>query len=86
MAPVIALASALAPVATVAAAGVGIAGAMGAFDRGGGAKPAGVPERKVTAEPTLQLSEAAKKKRRLDASSLTRDFGEPTLGIPALLG
>ncbi len=39
-----------------------------------------------TAAPVETLSEEAKKKRRLAASALTRGFGEPTLGIPALTG
>lgn len=86
MAPVFAVAEALAPIATVAGAGVSIAGAMGAFDRGGGAKRIGAPEPKTTVEPTLQLSEAARRNRRLAASSLTRKWAEPTLGIPGLLG
>lgn len=41
----------------------------------------------ATALPvTAVLSEAAKRKRRRDASFLTRDLQQPTLGTPALLG
>lgn len=39
-----------------------------------------------TATPTASLSEQAKKNRRLAASALTREFAEPTLGTPSLLG
>lgn len=83
--------AALVPLATVAGAGVGIAGAMGAFDRGNGggggigSAVAGT-QAKTTAEPTLQLSEQARRNRRLAASALTRKFAEPTLGTPGLLG
>ncbi len=86
--PIIAAATVLAPIATVAGAGVGIAGALGAFDRGGGMKAqqaqAGQPRQ--TAESTVQLSEQAKRNRRLTASALTRRWAEPTLGTPGLLG
>lgn len=78
--------TAIMPYATVAAAGVGIAGAVGAFDRGGGGIRAVAPEQKTTAEPTAQLSEQAKRNRRLAASALTRGWKEPTLGTPGLLG
>lgn len=40
---------------------------------------------KERAEPVEQLSEQAKRNRRLAASALTREFAGPTLGIPALL-
>jgi len=39
-----------------------------------------------TSEPVMALSEQAKKNRRLAASSLTREFVPPTLGISALVG
>lgn len=77
----------LMPYATVAAAATGIVAATGGFGgRGGGAKRIGAPEAKTTAEPTVQLSEQAKRNRRLAASALTKDWAEPTLGTPALLG
>jgi len=41
---------------------------------------------KRTAEPVTQLSEQAKKTKRLRASMLTRDWGKPTLGYAGLLG
>ncbi|MHC4397479.1 MAG: hypothetical protein ACYS1A_17700 [Planctomycetota bacterium] len=40
----------------------------------------------VQASPVTQLSEAAKRNRRLAASMLTKEFAAPTLGTPALLG
>lgn len=89
MAPVIkgaiAGAEAIAPVATVTAAAVGIHGATGGFSERTKRAPgtqAGQAQR--TVEPTVQLSEAAKRNRRLAASSLTRQWAEPTLGIPSL--
>ena len=39
-----------------------------------------------TAEPVKSLSAKAKKNKLLAASALTRDWAEPTLGKPALLG
>lgn len=54
--------------------------------RGGGGGRIPKAEAKKTAEPTVQLSEQAKRNRRLAASSLTRDWAEPTLGTPGLLG
>lgn len=41
---------------------------------------------KRTAEPLEQLSEAAKKSRRLAASFLTQDFKKPKLGKSGILG
>lgn len=41
---------------------------------------------KKTAEPVAQLSEQAKKNKRLRASMLTRGWGKPKLGEPGLLG
>lgn len=80
--------AALAPYATVTAAAVGIHAATGGFGGGGGGKYlAGAPgQAQRTAEPTVQLSEAAKRNRRLAASTLTKGFAEPTLGVPGLLG
>ena len=43
-------------------------------------------KRTATAAPGSSLSEQAKKNRRLQASSLTRDFAPPTLGVPGLTG
>lgn len=39
-----------------------------------------------TAESVVALSEQAKRNRRLAASALTKQFVEPTLGIPGLVG
>ena len=39
-----------------------------------------------TAKSIEQVSEAARRKRRRDASLLTKGFGRPTLGQPGLLG
>ena len=41
---------------------------------------------KVTAERVDSGSETEKRNRRLRASSLTREFAPPKLGIPALTG
>lgn len=41
---------------------------------------------KRTAEPTTQLSEEARKNRKLRASSLTAGFAPPKLGQTGLLG
>lgn len=72
-------------IATVAAAGAGIHAATQGGG-GGGQRVAQAGQPKQTAEPTTQLSEQAKRNRRLAASSLTRQFAEPTLGTPGLLG
>lgn len=60
----------------------------GLFGGGGGVKMpsqrAGNPKR--TATPMGQLSEQAKKNKRLRASLLTRNFAEPRLGKAGLLG
>jgi len=45
---------------------------------------AGVP--KKTAEPLSQLSEAAKKNRRLAASFLTKEWSKPKLGAAQMTG
>ncbi len=54
-------------------------------------KSDGIPElppleKKKTAQPVEQLSEAAKKNRRLAASFLTSGFSTPKLGAGGLLG
>lgn len=54
--------------------------------RGGGGGGIAPQEAKTTAEPTVQLSEQAKRNRRLAASTLTKGFAEPTLSTPGLLG
>ena len=41
---------------------------------------------KKTAVPLEQLSEQAKKNKRLQASMLTKDWAEPKLGFGGLLG
>lgn len=41
---------------------------------------------KRTAEPVEQLSEQAKRNKRLAASLLTKDWGKPKLGTAGLLG
>ena len=53
---------------------------------GGGQQALPTAQATKTAEPVEQLSEQAKRNRRLAASSLTKQFAEPTLGIPALTG
>ena len=57
-----------------------------ALGLGGGA---GIPSvqaenRKQTAAPVEQVSEEARRNRRRQASLLTKDFGEPKLGISEL--
>lgn len=63
----------------------------GVFGGVGKAKQAGLTSATAgqatkTAEPVVTLSEQAKRNRRLAASSLTKQFAEPTLGTPGLLG
>ena len=74
--------------AVVGSAVVGTVAATGGFgggpSGGGGRVAAGQATQTATPEP--QRSEQAKRNRRLAASVLTRDFGEPTLSQPALLG
>ena len=58
------------------------------FGGGGGID---IPSRKAenvsrTARPVDELSEQAKKNKRLAASILTKSFAEPTLSKPGLLG
>lgn len=72
--------------ATGAALGLGITAAVMGSRTGGGFKAGAVERAGVTAEPVAQLSEQARRNRRLAASTLTREFAEPRLGIPALLG
>lgn len=72
----------------LAAAGAGAA-AGGAF--GGGpdipqARLQASQVQKETAAPVEQISETARKNRRLSASLLTKDFVKPTLSQPGLLG
>ena len=85
--PIIAGAETIAPLATIAGVGVGIHGATGGFskrDKGGSFQRTQAGQAQRTVEPTVQLSEAARRNRRLAASSLTRMWAEPTLGIPSL--
>ena len=74
--------------AMLSAAATGTIAATGGFGgRGGGGVQAVAPgQAKQTAEPTVQLSEQAKRNRRLAASSLTKQWVEPKLGTPGLLG
>ena len=74
--------------AMLSAAATGTVAATGGFGGGGGGGSTRtvIPEAKKTAEPTVQLSEQAKRNRRLAASSLTRQWAEPKLGTPGLLG
>lgn len=51
-----------------------------------GPEPVAAENVKKTARPTEQLSENARKNRRLAASSLTRGFAPPELGSSGLLG
>lgn len=98
MAPVIpALVAAMTPagtgtlaVAQTAALATGTYAAAGGFSGKGGGF-GGLPSieaesARQTAGPVTQLSEQAKKTKRLKASMLTRDWGKPTLGTPGLLG
>ena len=71
----------------VGGAAVGGAAAAGAFSSKGAPKmPAQAVDKSKTAEALPQGSEAAKKKRKLAASVMARDFQAPTLGTPGLLG
>lgn len=73
--------------AMLSAAATGTVAATGGFGgRGGGIGSYKPPEAKTTAEPTIQLSEQAKRNRRLAASSLTKQWVEPKLGKAGLLG
>lgn len=70
--------------------GTGLAAGVTALS-GGFSKPdmpsyKAAGQAKQTAEPTVALSEQAKRNRRLAASTLTRGFAEPKLGTPGLLG
>ena len=74
---------------TIAVVGASVFGAVQAGKSRGGGGGGGQPtvtQATKTAAPETQLSEQAKRNRRLAASSLTRDFSEPTLSQPALLG
>jgi len=69
----------------VGAAGIGAA--TGAFSKSGAPKmPGAAVDNSKTATALPQTSEAAKKKRKLAASVMAKDFQAPTLGTPGLLG
>ena len=71
---------------TVGILGLGVYSAVQASKMGDGRESIGAKQAKTTAEPTVQLSEAAKRNRRLAASSLTKQWTKPKLGTEGLLG
>jgi len=83
-------AAGLATAATAASIGIGTTALMGGFKKPdksrSGFATAAPGQATKTSEPVLALSEQAKRNRRLAASSLTREFTPPTLGISALVG
>lgn len=80
---------------TALAIGAGGMGVMAATETGpfadknggfGGMPSSEAEQATATAAPVTQLSEQAKKTKRLKASMLTRDWGGPKLGMAGLLG
>ena len=74
--------------AGLAAAGVAAAGAAGAFSKTGSKIPGARRAKQAvkTAKPVEQISEQARKNKRMAASFLTRGFAEPKLSQAGLLG